>query len=123
MQVSLKSSHQNFGMAKFVNKTLVWEKVAEQSEKYMASKKIMQDNFAFIKKVYPQKYLHTYEFGDKVTFKISSIKNHFLATVTPGVLKYKDSYSRNTPVGMFTGLKLCLQKHILDKEKQLNRKK
>ena len=110
MQINSVSNSKNFGMAKIANKTLIWEKVAKQMKKYTASNEIMQRNFDCIKELYPNKYLHTYEFGESVTFKISSIKNHFLAYITPAHIKYKDSYYRNTPVGIFTGLKLCLGK-------------
>ena len=68
----------SFGMAKIVNKTKIWETVAEQMNTSKVANKIMQGNLECIEAAYPDKYLHTYEFGDSVTFKISSIKNHFL---------------------------------------------
>ena len=115
MELSKIKLKNTFGMAKIANKTAIWNTVNSQMNKYVSAKEIMDKNLNFIKGVYPNKYLHTYESGDNVTFKISPIKNHFFAYITPAHVKYKDSYRKSTPIGIFTGFKLHLEKVIKNK--------
>lgn len=109
MKINSIQNKSNFGMAKLVGGTRILAIIASHEVNNIQEKILLKKSLLKISDNYVDHFLHTYQVGDKYYFKLTDIRNEWLALLKKPSIKYKANANKSLPQ-IFTELGNLIEK-------------